>query len=290
MRLDRRRILRPFDKIRSSLPELTENPTPEQVHKLRIRLRRVEAAAAGFGLDARKNGRRALRHAKSLRRRSGKIQDMDVLTRLASTLDLPDCDTCRIELLEYLGAERYRQARKFRGSLGKSGDDFCKELRRCAAQIERRIGTKAPARAKVLAVATIAARILEVGSELARYPRLARSNLHKFRVRVKHLRYILKIANECDTPFSMALDEVKDAIGKWHDWERLTEMARNLDGQRTRRALLREMKAITDQHFEQALQVTQRFREQHLTRLFPPKRPTRARFELDPGARTRLAA
>ncbi len=290
MRIDQRRILRPFDQICTTLSLPPGNPTPEQVHKLRIRLRRVDAALDGLGLDTHKNGRRALRHAKSLRRRTGKIQDMDVLTGLASSLDLRDCAACRVELLEYIGAERYRQARKLRDSAHKNWHALGKELHRCAARIEKRIGTRAPARAKVLAVATITARIFELGSELARYPRLTRSNLHKFRVRAKHLRYMLKIANECDTPFFLALDEVKDKIGEWHDWERLTDIARSLDGRPTRRALLSEMKEITDKKFEHALEVAQRFRDQHLASLFPPKRSIPAKFNLESGSRTRLAA
>ncbi len=290
MRIDRRSILRPFDKICITLPDFPGNPTPEQVHKLRIRLRRVEAALDGLGLDAHKNGRHALRHAKSLRRRSGKIHDMDVLTMLASSLDPRDYGEYRIELLEYIGAERYRQARKLRDSEHKNWNAFCKQLRRCAVQVEKRLGSKAPARAKVLAVATVTARILELGSELARYPRLARSNLHKFRVRTKHLRYILKMANECGTPFFFALEEVNDKIGEWHDWERLTDIARSLDGQPGRRALLSKMKEITDNKFEQALDVSQRFREHHLAKLFPPKKSIRAKLDLEPGSRTRLAA
>ncbi len=290
MRIDQRRIRRPFDQICTTLPDLPRNPTPEQIHKLRICLRRVEAALDGLGLDTQKNGRRALRHARSLRRRTGKIQDMDVLTVLASSLGLRDCAACRVELLEYIGAERYRQAHKLRDSAHKNWDILSKELRRCALQIEKRIGTKASARAKVLAMATIAGRIFELGSELACYPRLTRSNLHKFRVRAKHLRYMLKIANECDTPFFLGLDEVKDKIGEWHDWERLTDIARSLDGRPTRRALLSEMKEVTDKKFVHALEVAQRFRDQHLASLFPPKRSTMTRLKLGAGSRSPAAA
>ena len=290
MHIDHRRVLRPFRQVCAALAGLPGNPTPQQVHRLRIRLRRVEAALNGLGLDSRKHGRRAVRDVKSLLRRTGVIHDMDVLTTLAGPLDAPECEDCRIELLEYLGAERYRQARKLRDSVRKHGEATCKELRRCAVQIEKRIGTRAPVRDRFLAAAAITARIVELGSELARYPRLARSNLHRFRIRAKHLRYLLKLAGEGDTAFFCALDEVKDRIGEWHDWERLMAIARSLDRQPGRRRLLGEIRKITEQKFQHVLETPQRFRDQQLARLFAPQPPARGQIRAASGPRRRAAA
>lgn len=275
MTIDEQRIFRPFLKIRSSLQDLPPHPTPEQVHKLRIQLRRVEAALDALGLDSRRVGRRTLRHARSFRRLSGKIHDMDVLTALAASLQARDCEQYRIELLEYIGARRYRQLDKLLRSVRKDGAELRKDLKRCQSRIQKRIGRKAPARARVMAAATMTARILELGVELARYPRLGRRNLHHFRVRAKHLRYILQMAGECGTPFFYALDAVKERVGDWHDWEELAEIARQLDGHPGRRTLLAEIGAISETKFLQAMEVSRQLRDQHLARLFPPNRPLR---------------
>lgn len=277
MSIDQRRILRPFLKIRSMLAELPDNPTPEQVHKLRIRLRRLEAALDALDLDSWRSGRRLLRHARPLRRRSGKIHDMDVLTGLAASLEAKECESCRIELLEYIGAERYRHLRRLHRAVSKHKGELRRGLKRCLIRIERRIGRSAPTHEKVMAAATTTARIFELGMELARYPRLSHANLHHFRVRAKHLRYILQMAGECGSPFFHALDAAKDRIGEWHDWQRLSEIARCLDGHPGRRILLAELKAITETKFRLAMEASQRLREEHLARLYPGPRPGPAR-------------
>lgn len=272
MSIDQQRILRPFLKIRGTLKDLPDNPTPEEVHKLRIRLRRLEAALDALDLDSRRSGKRVLRHARPLRRRSGKIHDMDVLTALAASLQAKDCESCRIELLEYLGAERYRHLRELHRAVGKHKGELRRGLKRCLARIEKRIGRTAPTHEKVMAAATLSARIFELGMELARYPRLSQGNLHHFRVRAKHLRYILRMADQSDTPFFCALDAAKDRIGEWHDWQCLTEIARRLDGHPGRRTLLCELRAITATKFRQAMEASQTLREQHLARLYPGSR------------------
>ncbi len=272
MTIDQRRILRPFLKIHSTLKDLPDNPTPEQVHKLRIRLRRLEAALDALEMDSQRIGRRVLRHSKPLRRRTGKIHDMDVLTALAASLEAKECESCRIELLEYIGAERYRHLRRLHRAVSKHKDDLRRGLKRCLGRIQKRIGQAAPTHEKVMAAATISARTFEVGMELARYPRLSRSNLHHFRVRAKHLRNILQMAGECGNPFFDALDGAKDKIGEWHDWERLTEIARRLDGHPGRRALLSELRTIAEGKFQQAMSASRVLREQHLANLFPLRR------------------
>ncbi len=273
MSMDQRRILRPFLKIRSTLSELPENPAPQEVHKLRIRLRRLEAALDALDLDSRPIGRGVLRHSRPLRRRCGKIHDMDVLTALAASLEAKDCGSCRIELLEYLGAERYRRLRRLQRAVSKHKGELRRGLKRCLTRIERRIGRTAPTHEKVMAAATITARIFELGMELARYPRLSQGNLHYFRVRAKHLRYILQMAGESGTPLFCALDAAKDSIGDWHDWQQLSEIARRLDGHPGRRTLLSELRAITATKFREAMEASQRLRAEHLARLYPASRP-----------------
>jgi hypothetical protein len=52
------------------------------------------------------------------------------------------------------------------------------------------------------------------------------------------------------------LGEAKDAIGEWHDWEELLAIAKKIANGGRQSKLLRQLKAITDQKFDNALAIT----------------------------------
>jgi CHAD domain-containing protein len=88
-----------------------KRPSPEQVHNLRTRTRRIEALT----LTSRRNERPLLQELAPVRRKAGKVRDMDVFTGFSASLHSDQReDQSVIELLEYLGAERYRRCRKLR--------------------------------------------------------------------------------------------------------------------------------------------------------------------------------
>lgn len=264
-------MLRPFLKVRSTLEDLPRNPSPDQVHRFRLRLRRIEAVLDALGMNTSGLGRRLLRHERPLRVRAGKIHDMDVFTRLLGSMKAKNAEEGRTQMLQYVGVQRYHHVRKLHKEVDHAEGKLHKELGRCIRRIEKRIGPQASTRAKLLAAAMITARILEWGAELARYPRLSRSNLHLFRIRLRHMRRILQMADECGTPFFYALADTKNAIGEWHDWDKLARAVRRAKPA-TSRLLLAEITAITDATLQRALGLSQRLREDHLQTLFLGKK------------------
>lgn len=96
-------------KLRKAFKKIQQDSSPEAVHKLRTRTRRFEAMIKALALDSRKNEHRLIRKLKPLRRRAGRVRDMDVLTRFASGCRQDGEDECSVRLLEHLGAERERQ-------------------------------------------------------------------------------------------------------------------------------------------------------------------------------------
>jgi CHAD domain-containing protein len=273
MPIDRNRVVEPFLKVRRSLSRMPKDPTPKQIHKLRTRMRRIEAVLDALGpvLPAT---RRLLREEKPFRRRLGNIRDMDVLTGLASSLKLDTEDEASIELLEHLGAERYRHTRKLRVSVRQDGQTFTRDLKRWAARLEKLVGDEATPEARAESAGVIAARALALSRQLNKYPRLSRSNLHEFRLQVKHLRYMLQMATDSETEFVSALGEAKDKIGEWHDWEQLTEVAREV-AQNGSSSLIKKLTAVTRTKFTEALRLSERLRTQHLAGL-PASRRARA--------------
>jgi CHAD domain-containing protein len=262
MPIDGDHLLKPFIKVRKSLKKIPNNPSPEQIHKLRTRMRRIEATLDALGLVL-PNGERVLRQEKPFRRRAGKIRDMDVLTGLAGSLVVESGDESRVELLEYLGEQRYRQAHKLRVAARIDGPKFRSELQRRVARLETHVGDKASTKAKAEAAAAVTARAVALSRQLSTYPRLSRTNLHEFRLQVKHLRYILQMATDGDTEFVHALGEVKDKIGEWHDWQQLTEVAREIAPNGSSR-LLKLLTTTTNAKYEYALRLSQQFRNRYL--------------------------
>jgi CHAD domain-containing protein len=113
MSLDPAKLQEPLRKLRKLLKNFPKQTSPEQVHSLRTRSRRIEAMVQALKLTSRRNERRLLQELAPVRKKAGKVRDMDVLTGFSATLH-PDEEQCLIELIEYLGAERYRQCRKLR--------------------------------------------------------------------------------------------------------------------------------------------------------------------------------
>jgi CHAD domain-containing protein len=106
MALDRHKLSKPFRALGKSLEALSRKPSPEEVHALRTRSRRVETVMHALALDQKQKGSRLVRTVESIRKKSGKLRDMDVLTSYLAALQCERDDRCRIELLEYLRDQR----------------------------------------------------------------------------------------------------------------------------------------------------------------------------------------
>ena len=86
MALNQDRWEKPFRKLRKALKNLPDEPSPEDVHDLRTRIRRIEAIMQALRLDDTRDRKRLLKSVASIRKRAGQVRDMDVLTGFAATL------------------------------------------------------------------------------------------------------------------------------------------------------------------------------------------------------------
>src|SRR5437879_3214065 len=229
MSLDPNRIQKTVRKLRKLVKKSPKRPTPDQVHDLRTHARRFEATADALHLDSRRNERRLLLILSRLRKRAGKVRDMDVHTDHASDLHATQDQDCLIQLLEHLGSARYRQAKKLSREMRENGPTLRRRLQRTAARLKKLMpdhaknggGGKKNNREVELA-SEAAATALKLAAELENPPALNKNNLHPYRIKIKELRNILQLADHPgDKKFLDALGEVKDAIGEWHDWEEL---------------------------------------------------------------------
>lgn len=263
MLIDRKQALKPFKKLRKEATAMNTR-SPEAVHKFRTNLRRIEAGLDALGLDATRAGKRLLKHEKKLRKRAGKVRDRDVLIDLAHSLEDSN-GKAGSALVKYLSADRRAQAAKLKRSLKKRENRFRKQLKRCASRIKKELDGRGQPQTREEALAASGGRVLELCSDLSRYPRLTRSNLHGFRLESKHLRNILKMDPKANARLLKSLTEVKDKAGEWHDWEELIALTRKDLKKKWRAPLLAQMSRIAERKFREATRSAHELRSRRLT-------------------------
>jgi len=264
MSLHPAKLQKPLRKLRKMLNKIPRKPAPEQVHDLRTLIRRIEAMFRAPMIESKRNQKRLLKALKPVRKKTGKVRDMDVLTGFASKLRPDGDEECLVELLEYLGAERYKQARKLHRVVQWNRKAIASRLKRSSEYIEKVLAhsqqhsekeTEWPIDAMSLA--------LQLSNELASWPRLDAGNFHPFRLKVKELRYALQLAKNPDADLIESLGEVKDAIGEWHDWEELTGIAGKVLDHGPGRNLIRMIRSTAKEKFDHALSITNRMRQKY---------------------------
>src|SRR2546430_2575404 len=267
MALDSKRLRKAMRKLRKLVRKAPKRPTPDNIHDLRTYTRRFEAAAGALKLDSRRNDRRLLRDLSRARKRAGKIRDMDVLTSYTASVHADQQQDCLVQLLEYLGARRYRQAARLQAEMKKRGSALRRRLKRASTRIDKIIAdtSKDSAAAQDGASADAMASAVKLSEELSVPATLNKSNLHPYRLKVKELRYVLQMSDSPDTrAFIESLGEVKDAIGEWHDWEELIAIAADLDEHGPNCKLVEELKKISERKYEHALSLTNHMRRDYL--------------------------
>jgi CHAD domain-containing protein len=250
-------------KLRKSLKKLPQDLSAERVHQVRTRMRRLEALVHALAVDGRQNERRLLQAIRPVRKRAGKVRDMDVLADFASAVKTDNERGCSLQLLEYLGIQRERQARRLQKVAAAHASELKRRLKRCEGLLDEILEGRNDASNNKKAAAETAALALQLEAELRDWPPLNRENLHPFRLKVKELRYVLEMGTKAGKKFVSELGEVKDAVGEWHDWEELVGIAAEVI-QHKGCGLLVRIRSTSEQKFEHALAMASRLRRTRL--------------------------
>jgi|tagenome__1003787_1003787.scaffolds.fasta_scaffold20988295_3 CHAD domain-containing protein len=267
MALDADRIRKTSRKLRKLIKKAPRRPNPDQVHTLRTSIRRMEAASEALNPNPQRRDRRLLRDLARIRKRAGKVRDMDVLTADAASLRVAQEQDCAVELLQHVGAKRYKQADRLHSELRKEGKDLSRRIKKFSARLEKRIPDSSDdAKKNQLPGPTdVAAAALRLSRELTMPRSLNRNNLHPYRLKVKQLRDVLRLAENTSNPqFTGVLGEVKDAIGDWHDWEELVSIAARVLTHGANCKLLAKLKEVSGEKYDHAFSLTIKMRKRFL--------------------------
>src|SRR5262249_783791 len=138
MSFDIKRVDKSVRRVRKFLRKNSSSPSADAVHNVRTSARSLETSLTTLGLDSKRKVRRLLRKLAKVRKGGGKLRDMDVLTGDAlGTKQGGGEQDCLVRLLEYLGAEREKYARKLHLVIEQAGPQLRKDLKGSAKRLEK---------------------------------------------------------------------------------------------------------------------------------------------------------
>jgi CHAD domain-containing protein len=242
MSLLEKRINNLLKGLSSAVSRLADEVSPKSVHRLRTTIRRIESLVAFAGPRLGRKQHQALEHLVALRRRAGKVRDLDVQMGLLGAIANGSTASDRRVLADVLKRKRSKQVERLRLAIHKL------QASRFFAHLER-IGEKASAavpEAMGLPVEQARQELSGLAAELTSQQPIKPRFLHEVRIRMKMIRYLAESGEESTDQqrFLHALEFAQDALGAWHDWEQLAKTAEKQFGGRLNCPLLVEVRAL----------------------------------------------
>ena len=231
---------RVFARLNRYLNRVSEHADIRSIHRFRTNSRRVEALVAELVSDSASK-RKLLKQLSKLRKKAGKLRDLDVQQAFLKELKMPDRQNHRAELIERLREEHELRARKIGQSFGPGS------LKKLRKRLRR---AKTDAKFEGLDPLQLA---------FKRLPRphgatLDEQQLHASRIAAKRARYLAELAGDTGEAkeFIELLKSAQDEIGQWHDVLKLGQRAEKLFGGIRDSALVAALQNITGARFRRA--------------------------------------
>src|SRR5579863_5308014 len=233
-----------FQRLARELTKLAKNQAPESVHKFRTNSRRVEALLSEVVPQLSRNDKKLLKLLARLRKRAGRVRDLDVEIASLRSLKTPEGNGHKSEFVSALMQDRAKHERKLAKAFNrKTADEVRKRLKR-ASEID------VPKDTEPLTLTLT--KLAKLGRE---HVMLTEKTLHQYRIIGKRARYIAELAGQ-DAEAKRVVDQLKhmqDVIGDWHDWLKLTQRAEALFGGIRDSALVAMLRNVTQAKFRQSV-------------------------------------
>jgi len=233
-----------------TVSKVAGKPAPKVVHRLRTTIRRIESMVSYSHPDLKKKLERSLERMAELRKRAGKVRDLDVQIGLLDTLGNGSTARDRKTLAAILEKKRERQVQRLESTIKKIQESkFFSRMGQIAVQAG--VVKDRPLAPLEEAAAQLAIMASDFGTRNALKP----GRLHEARVTLKRIRYLAELAEEsaAQQEFIRKLKLVQNAVGEWHDWQELTSTAEKRFSDRVNCALLREVRALLDARHSAAM-------------------------------------
>lgn len=253
MSVDAKRCRFVFQKLDRDLVKLGSKPSAKGVHGFRTDTRRVQILLAELSPKLDRSGKKLLKLLNGIRKRAGKLRDLDVQLTALRNLKVPREPRRKTQLVNQLIELRSRQEKKFR----KSADD--QTIREIRKRLKRAVKRFQPESARDPLSAAMS--MLD-HFHSSRGP-LNEELLHEYRILSKRSRYAAEFAAPTASVAAF-IEEVKrlqDSLGDWHDWLTLTQTASKELGEVRESPLVAELHNITGAKYRNAVAVLSQLRD-----------------------------
>ncbi|HVO81327.1 MAG TPA: CHAD domain-containing protein [Terriglobales bacterium] len=247
MPVDQERSRLAFKRLDRQLSKLAKRPAPESVHRFRTYGRRVEAMLNELVVEPSRNDRKLLKLLSRLRKKAGRVRDLDVQIVSLRNLRIPQEPERKAQLLRTLGEERSEREKK----LAKAFDaETISQLRKRL----KRAGNGAGIPENIDPLSLAMRQLAQLGHDHAP---LTEKILHQYRIVGKRARYLAELAgkNPEAERFVAQLKRMQDVLGDWHDWLKLTQRAEELFGRVQDSALVAALHNVTGAKFRRSVEV-----------------------------------
>ena len=253
MPIDPQRTPLLFQRLLRLLDRLPAKPAPDRVHRLRTTVRRLETLLDALVAEPDRNQRKLMKQLGRVRRRAGRVRDLDVQMAALKTLKIGDSRR-KAQLMDDLAQARARREKKLVAALDKA------TLRQLRRRIQRLLAelVLAGEQAAVAPAAEsdpVAVALRDFARLTREFGPLSEQNLHDFRMRCKRVRYTAEMAGETPRVEEVVgpLKQIQDAIGAWHDWLVLGARAEKLFGDNGDVPLLAALHNVTRAKYAEAV-------------------------------------
>jgi CHAD domain-containing protein len=236
-----------FQKLEEDLVKLSSKPRAENVHRFRTGTRRLQILLGELSPEMERNQKKLLKLLGRIRKRAGKVRDLDVQLAALRSLKVPQEPHRKTQLVNHLIELRAQQEKKLRRAVDK---DTVREIRKRLKRAGKNFNPEASP--DPLAVAT---GMLE-GINREDAP-VTEALLHQYRILSKRARYAAEFAEPSPKAqqFIAGVKRIQDALGDWHDWLTLTQTTSEHLGEVRESPLVAELHNVTGAKFRYAVAV-----------------------------------
>jgi CHAD domain-containing protein len=228
-----------------ALLKLCSGQDAESVHGFRTTSRRLQTLLEQIIARRDRNQKKLLKMLDRIRKRAGKVRDLDVQLAALRSLKVPQEPRRKTQLMQGLIELRAKHEKRLRKMLDKEAvREITKRLRRGSKQV------KSEATYDPLTVArTMLAQVARPAGPVTE------DVLHHYRIAVKRARYAAEFAPKSaeTTQFMANLKQLQDAVGNWHDWLTLTQSTAKRLGDVNQSSLVAALHNVTRGKFRQAV-------------------------------------
>ena len=234
-----------FRKTERKLSRLISDQHAEAVHGFRTATRRLEILFQQLLCLQDRNNKKLLKMLNRIRRRAGKVRDLDIQVAALRSLKVPLEPRRKTQLMQRLIELRVQHEKRLSKLLTKNE---VQEIRRRLKKASKSARLRAGRDPLKVSREILCSAPLPEGSP-------SDETLHQYRVAVKRARYAAEFAAKSREAAQLVaeLKRLQDALGNWHDWMTLTQTATEQFGDVNQSSLVAALHNVTRGKLRQAV-------------------------------------